>query len=144
MFKWRWLKKGKKTDNFYELLGKEEGLKQLVSNFYSTMETDSKAKNCLAIHDLTSESKVQELSKERLMLFLSGWLGGPNLFVENVGPPRMRMRHAHVKIGETERTEWLYCMNKAIKLHKFKLSSKQKKTFLNSVTALSLRIKNSA
>lgn len=136
----KFFQKSKTPPNFYQLLGEEKGLKQLVQDFYEVMENDPKAKNCLKVHEL-HEGRVDKQSKERLFMFLSGWLGGPNLFVENVGPPRMRMRHGHVKISEIERVEWLYCMGQALK--KKKLKSKEKKSFLRSLEALSLRIKNS-
>ena len=131
--------KRKTTKNFYLLLGGERGLQTLVNDFYITMETDPKAAHCLAVHDL-HENEVQRQSKERLFMFLSGWLGGPNLFMENVGAPKMRMRHAHVKISEVERLEWLYCMKQALKNKK--LNRKDKRQFLRSLEALSLRIKN--
>lgn len=128
------------TKNFYKLLGESRGLQQLVLDFYFVMENDLNALNCLKVHDLTDEGKVSEQSKEKLVMFLSGWLGGPNLFVENIGPPKMRMRHAHIKVSETERVEWLYCMEEALK--NVKLSKRDKRSFLMSLTALSLRIKN--
>lgn len=131
--------KSDSTKNFYLILGGEEGLRELVKNFYDVMENDPNAKNCLNIHDL-NEGFVKPESKERLFMFLSGWLGGPNLFVENVGAPRMRMRHAHVKISERERLEWLYCMKQALK--RKKIGNSDKKTFLRSLEALSYRIKN--
>lgn len=131
--------KSKDPLNFYVILGEETGLKKLVFDFYEIMETDPKAKNCLSVHELF-EGKVDTQSKDRLFMFLSGWLGGPNLFVDNIGAPRMRMRHAHVKISESERVEWLYCMQQALRQKKLKM--KERKIFLRSLEALSLRIKN--
>ena len=32
-------------------------------------------------------------SRDKLYMFLSGWLGGPDLFVEKFGHPRLRARH---------------------------------------------------
>ncbi len=126
--------------NFYKLLGEEVGLRALVADFYTCMENDPKAQDCLKVHSLI-EQKIEEESKDKLFMFLSGWLGGPNLFVQNIGAPKMHMRHAHIKIGEKERVQWLYCMEQA--LLKKKLAKREKKLFLNSLTALSLRIKNS-
>lgn len=128
------------TKSFYSILGEARGLENIVSKFYHVMETDPKAKRCLKVHALEN-GKVSEQNKERLVMFLSGWLGGPNLFVENVGAPKMRMRHAHVKISEVERVEWLYCMEQAVS--EIKISKKDKRSFLRSLEALSLRIKNS-
>jgi hemoglobin len=43
-------------------------------------------------------------------MFLSGWLGGPDLFVEKFGHPRLRARHSPFEIGINERDQWVACM----------------------------------
>jgi hemoglobin len=43
-------------------------------------------------------------------MFLSGWFGGPDLFVENYGHPRLRARHMPFAIGTQERDQWVACM----------------------------------
>jgi hemoglobin len=53
-------------------------------------------------------------SREKLFMFLSGWSGGPQLYVERFGHPRLRMRHMPFAIGTTERDQWLWCMNQAL------------------------------
>ena len=53
-------------------------------------------------------------SRTKLYEFLSGWLGGPPLYVEKRGHPRLRMRHFRFAIGEDEVTEWLRCMGDAL------------------------------
>ena len=47
-------------------------------------------------------------------MFLSGWSGGPSLYIEKYGHPRLRQRHMPFSIGEIERDQWLWCMNKAL------------------------------
>jgi hemoglobin len=47
-------------------------------------------------------------------MFLSGWMGGPQLYIEMFGHPRLRMRHMPFSIGELERDQWLWCMGKAL------------------------------
>ena len=47
-------------------------------------------------------------------MFLSGWMGGPQLYVEKFGHPRLRMRHMPFRIGLVERDQWIWCMNKAL------------------------------
>ena len=42
------------------------------------------------------------------------WLGGPDLYVQKHGHPRLRMRHAPFPIGEAERDQWLACMAAAM------------------------------
>ena len=53
-------------------------------------------------------------SREKLFLFLTGWMGGPPLYVERFGHPRLRARHLPFPIGESERDQWLLCMNRAL------------------------------
>ncbi len=125
----------------YQVLGEEKGTYELVKNFYQIMETDPKARECLLVHEL-KDGVIPDEVKKKLFMFLCGWLGGPNIFVESYGPPRMRARHLHVKIGPNEKEQWLYCMNKAIKMHSFKISRSNKKLLLNSFTALAMRIQN--
>jgi hemoglobin len=48
-------------------------------------------------------------------MFLSGWMGGPDLFVEQYGHPRLKARHLPFSIGISERDQWLQCMHQAMK-----------------------------
>ena len=49
-------------------------------------------------------------ARNRLFWFLSGWMGGPDLYIEQFGHPRLRARHLPFPIGESERDQWLGCM----------------------------------
>jgi hemoglobin len=49
-------------------------------------------------------------SRDKLFMFLSGWFGGPDLFVETHGHPRLRARHMPFSIGKAERDQWVACM----------------------------------
>jgi len=131
----------KSPPNYFQLIGETKGIEELVHNFYDVMENDQKAKDCLTTHPLT-EGKVPEDVKTKLCFFISGWLGGPNLFVENFGHPRMRKRHIHIKIGEKEKEQWLYCMQEALNKHSIKMKKKYKENLLRSFMALAMRIKN--
>lgn len=94
----------------FEEIGGHEAIKNLVHDFYDIMQTDPKASDCLATHigrDLKD-------SEEKLTFFLSGWTGGPQLYLEKFGHPRLRMRHAPFRIGEKEAEQWLYCMKEAL------------------------------
>lgn len=53
-------------------------------------------------------------SEESLFEFLSGWFGGPQLYMQKKGHPRLRMRHSAYVIGLQARDEWLLCMRQAI------------------------------
>jgi len=93
----------------YEKLGGETGVRQLVSYFYQFMNSTASAKGIRDMH-------AEDLSEveEKLFLFLSGWLGGPSLFIEKYGHPRLRTRHLPFSIGIAERDQWLLCMDKAL------------------------------
>lgn len=93
----------------YRLLGGEAMVRQLVDRFYDIMDTDPSVKPLRDMHpaDLTS-------SREKLFMFLSGWLGGPDLFVQQFGHPMLRARHMPFAVDGQARDQWLYCMYKAM------------------------------
>jgi len=95
--------------SLYELIGGETGVRKLVDRFYDLMDSSPEAVRVRAIHpqDLNQ-------SREKLFMFLSGWSGGPALYVERFGQPRLRQRHMPFPIGKAEHDEWLWCMNKAL------------------------------
>ena len=93
----------------YEMIGGETGLRGLVDRFYDAMDKYPEASKVRAIHpdDLSH-------SRDKLFMFLSGWAGGPPLYVQTYGHPRLRQRHMPFPIGKAERDEWLWCMDKAL------------------------------
>lgn len=93
----------------YETLGGSDAVRRLVDRFYDIMDTDPVAAGIRTLHpdDLSS-------SREKLFMFLSGWLGGPQLYVEQHGHPRLRQRHLPFPIGESERDQWMHCMKRAL------------------------------
>lgn len=90
-------------------MGGEAAVRSLVDRFYDIMDTDPDASGIRKLHpdDLSG-------SREKLFMFLSGWLGGPQLYVEKYGHPRLRQRHMPFPIGESERDQWMHCMKKAL------------------------------
>jgi hemoglobin len=100
---------GSNKATFFELLGGVERVRVLVERFYDIMDSDPKAATIRALHpqDLTG-------SREKLFMFLTGWTGGPQLYIERYGHPFLRRRHAPFAIGESERDQWMYCMIKAM------------------------------
>ncbi len=98
----------------YEKIGGWEVIDKLVDDFYHTMATDPAARECFATH----HGKDIRESAEKLKAFLSGWLGGPKLYLEKYGHPRLRMRHFPFSIGTKESEQWLYCMNQAFERSK--------------------------
>lgn len=55
-----------------------------------------------------------EVSAERSALFFIGLLGGPPLYHQTHGNPRMRMRHLPFKITPEFRGQWLQCFFKVL------------------------------
>ena len=98
-----------KEASLYELIGGEAGLRSLVDRFYDLMDTSPEAAGIRAFH-----AKSLKQSREKLFMFLSGWSGGPQLYVEKFGHPRLRMRHLPFSIGTVERDQWLWCMHRAL------------------------------
>ncbi len=93
----------------YEVIGGETAIRNLVERFYYYMDTLPEAKGIRDIHqaDLTS-------AETKLFKYMTGWLGGPNLYIEEYGHPMLRARHLPFAIGESERDQWMLGMNKAI------------------------------
>jgi len=100
---------GQPQITFYEAVGGEAGLRRLVDRFYEVMDTDARAAGIRAMH----QPDLSEASR-KLFMFLSGWMGGPPLYVEQYGHPRLRARHLPFPIGEPERDQWIYCMVRAM------------------------------
>ena len=93
----------------YELIDGEAAVRQLVDRFYDLMDSAPEAATIRALH-----AKSLKASREKLFLFFSGWMGGPQLYVERFGHPKLRMRHFPFSIGAKERDEWLWCMGRAL------------------------------
>lgn len=93
----------------YELIGGEAGVRELVDRFYDLMDREEALKALREMH-----AKSLKGSREKLFLFLSGWLGGPDLYVQRYGHPRLRARHLPFSIGIAERDQWMSCMNRAM------------------------------
>lgn len=93
----------------YNVIGGIKTIENIVNRFYFYMDTLPEAKGIRLQHkpDLSE-------ANEKLKMFLSGWLGGPQLFIEKYGHPRLRARHFPFKIGMSERDQWLFCMYKAL------------------------------
>jgi hemoglobin len=93
----------------YELIGGEKALLSLVDRFYFFMDTMPEAAGIRAMH-----AKSLSGARDKLFKFLSGWLGGPDLFIQQYGHPRLRQRHFPFAIDSSERDQWMLCMNKAL------------------------------
>jgi hemoglobin len=94
----------------YELIGGEAKLRELVDRFYDLMDLEPEFAGIRAMHPPALEG-----SRDKLFWFLSGWTGGPNLFIERFGHPRLRARHLPFRIATGERDQWLRCMDMAMR-----------------------------
>jgi len=97
------------TPSLYEALGGEDTLLKLVTRFYEVMDTDPRAAGIRAMH----QPNLSE-AREKLFLFLVGWSGGPEHYIERYGHPMLRRRHLPFAIGESERDQWMFCMVRAM------------------------------
>ncbi len=93
----------------YQMIGGEHQVRTLVDTFYDLMDAVPEYYVIRKLHpqDLAS-------SREKLYMFLSGWLGGPPLYVEKYGHPMLRARHLPFAIGIAERDAWMACMGQAM------------------------------
>jgi hemoglobin len=91
----------------FDELGGETMVRRLVDSFYDRIRDDSP--QLRAMHPTDDRN-----SRRNLFEFLCGWLGGPPLYAERRGHPRLRMRHLPFSIGEAETEEWMRCMRGAL------------------------------
>jgi hemoglobin len=93
----------------YDRVGGEPGVRALVDRFYDLMDLEPGYRRLRELHPTTLDG-----SRDKLYWFLCGWLGGPALYVERFGHPRLRARHLPFPIGIVERDQWLACMRQAM------------------------------
>jgi hemoglobin len=93
----------------YELLGGDTRVRALVDRFYDLMDIEPGYVDLRQVH-----GPALDEARDKLYWFLSGWLGGPNLYIERFGHPRLKSRHMPYPIGIKERDQWLACMDQAM------------------------------
>ncbi len=84
-------------------------MRALVDRFYDVMDLEPAYAELRAMHPGQSDG-----TRDKLFWFLSGWFGGPGLYAQRFGHPRLRMRHVPYAIGIPERDQWLACMQQAM------------------------------
>ena len=94
----------------YDWIGGETVVQALCDRFYDLMDLEPNYAALRSVHgsDLTQ-------AREKLFWFLCGWLGGPDLYVQRFGHPRLRARHLPYPIGLAERDQWMACMTQALR-----------------------------
>lgn len=98
------------TPTTYEKIGGEATVGRLCNRFYELMDTVPQFAELRAMHPESLQG-----SRDKLYMFLSGWFGGPDLFVEKFGHPKLRARHMPFQIGARERDQWVACMEQAMR-----------------------------
>lgn len=95
------------ADTPYAQIGGDSAVRALVESFYDHMRDGFPTLR--AMHPADDSS-----SRQKLYEFLSGWLGGPQLYIEKHGHPRLRARHMPFPIDEAAARQWIECMGKAM------------------------------
>ena len=93
----------------YERIGGEAGLRRMTQRMYALMDTLPEAAAVRAQHPSSLEG-----SEQKLFEFLSGWLGGPPLYEQAHGHPRLRQRHFPFAVTLQTRNQWIACFAQAL------------------------------
>lgn len=93
----------------FDLVGGEQNVRKLVDRFYDLMDEDPDYFGIRQLHPASLAG-----SREKLFKFLMGWLGGPPLYEQEYGHPRLRARHLPYAIASAERDQWMACMIRAM------------------------------
>lgn len=97
--------------NAYDRIGGEKVIRAIAHQFYLQMQSNEATQALLSLH----RAPIDE-SEQKLFEFLSGWLGGPQLYQQKHGHPALRARHMPFKVDEAMRDQWLLCMKAAIEI----------------------------
>ena len=96
-------------DASYRAAGGNDGIRRLVERFYEYMDTLPEARGLRAMHAVDLNDV-----REKLVVFLIAWLGGPNEYRTRFGPISIPGSHARFPIDRAERDSWLHCMARAV------------------------------
>ena len=97
------------TTTLYQAIGGDDTIRKLVRRFYELMDTLPEARACRAVHPPSLANAEQKLYE-----YLTGYLGGPPIYTEKYGHPRLRSRHFVASIGAAERDGWILCFQQAM------------------------------
>lgn len=99
---------GPDVAELYRLLGGAPGIANVVAAFYARIRRDQAFESLRDMH--AGDWAVHE---EKLALFLTGWLGGPDDYAARFGHTALPLAHGHLAIGPDERALWLIGMRDA-------------------------------
>lgn len=100
----------------FEKFDSQYQVQQLAEEFYDVMDRDIKAKELRDLHpdNLTFTKKI-------LYRFLVHWSGGPKIFSDELtNSTWLELRHRNIELSESNKQQWLYCMQTAMKNLEFK------------------------
>ena len=94
------------NETLYNRIGGDHALRLLTDRFYDLVFK----------HELISRlfKNDKDEIKEKQRLFLTQFLGGPQLYSDVHGHPMMRARHMPHVITEDDAVAWLQCMSEAV------------------------------
>lgn len=112
------------TETLYEKLGGEATIRRLVEAFYPRVYRDPD------LAPLFPDGMEEIMEKQRM--FLTQFTGGPALYSQRYGPPRMRDRHLAFEITPQRAQAWLRCMREA--MDEIGLSGAEREKFYEQLT----------
>ena len=98
---------GQTPISFYEQVGGHEFFERFVDVFYAGIADDPVLRPMYPEEDLGP-------ARERMLLFLEQYWGGPTTYSDERGHPRLRMRHASFHVDPDARDRWLAHMRRAV------------------------------
>jgi hemoglobin len=123
--------------SLYDLIGGQEALSRLVETFYDIVEKHPEGQ---PVHLLHLRGHGVPHSRLEQFNFLSGFLGGPNLYAEKYGHSNVRFMHEHVEINVQAKDAWLKCMSMAI--DEVGLESSAKAKLMDNFTVVAAKLVN--
>src|SRR5699024_8083673 len=95
-----------KPGNLYDAIGGQEAVDKIIDALYTHIGQHPDLIPIFPV-DLTESARKQRL-------FITQFLGGPNLYMQERGHPMLKSRHMEFVITPTRRDAWLSCMDKAL------------------------------
>lgn len=125
----------KNKQALYDAVGGQQGLTILSNTFYDFVESTPEGRPVAKLH-----LRGHGIGHARIELvnFLSGFLGGPNLFAEKWGHSNVRHIHDHVTINQQASDSWMACMEMAMNKLEYdnELKQRLRENFLVIATLL--------